>query len=444
MVFAKKFRLSAVVVLIGGLLLSANVAAEPGDGLRSENGWTLVPSLTLGAAYTSNLFRTSVQEDRPIVRAPKGSVAPALSLANDEDRNFRLRMDGGVQWEEYFESLASADDFNRRGVGNQSGLSAHANGQATLNAQGDVSLELADRFSRHNEPPINSASQPYNWWKNQAGATVGIHPGGGVLNADLGYTWTRLDYTTSALDDLDRHEHNFDFDGEWKFLPKTSFLARAGYQLTRWDEDVRRPARDDIGGELANVDSNPLRLMGGLDGLLTNRIALRALAGYGWSMHDSGPSFEGVIGEAGIVFTPGDLKSENSLEFGYRRNFSDASVGNYYTSHEVFAEYDQGLMDRMLSFYLGADFQLRDYSLNLELEDDPDSGISLRDEILVGRAGVRADPTKWLTFDLSYNLQANFSGNQYEIDAVDPTEPDVAVLREYTQHLVTLSTTLRY
>lgn len=443
MVFASKRGLAGLLTLCCVMAVGPELSADPGDGLRSENGWKLVPALSLGASYNSNLFRATPREDEPVVHAPRGQIEPSISLGNPDARSLRLKFNGSARWDEYFESLAGGQGDGQAAVDGQSGLSAAGNAQATFNPEGDVSLQLSERLSRHNEPPLSRGAEAYNWWQNQAGATLGLHPNDRVLQANLGYDWSWYNYTTDALDDLDRNEHDFRFDGEWRFLPKTSFLAEANYGLTNWEERSRTPARPGIGGEIRNVDSRPLRLRGGVSGLLTNRIALRALAGYGWSMHQVDSSFEGIIGEGALAFTFGDLEMENTLEVGYRRDFSDATVGNYYTSHELFAELDQGLFDRYLTAYLGARFQLRNYSFELE-EVDRDASGELRDELLIGRTGLRADPTDWWSFDLAYDLRANFTDDAYSIDAVDPQEPDVAVLREYAQHTVTLTTTFRY
>lgn len=422
-----------------GLTLSASVQAAPGDGVQSAEGWTVRPAISLLGKYDDNLYREAGQEGEPRIDAGSATLRPSFEVSTPETSNFRLEVDTALQWEQYF-----GEEVDGINPADQSGLSAHADVLAQLNSKGHVSLTLENDFERFNVPPNSPGAEPFNWIRNRAGGTVGIHPGARILTAELGAGWSGFFYDHPQLDRLDRDEFDFDFEGQWRFLPKTALLLNADYRLIRWNDSVR--VEDPRIGTLNNVDADHGRVRGGLTGLLTNRIALRAVAGYGWTAHDVGPDFSGVIGTAAISYTFGRLDLENTLRLGYERDFGNATVGNFYTSHEVFSEYEQGLWDRLVSLYLGARFQMRDYTFNTDFtESAPGAGPdSLTDEILAGRAGVRTNIDDWWSVDLRYSLRANFTDDVFEVEAIDPEDPTELVLRDYMQHVVTLSTTFQY
>jgi hypothetical protein len=423
------------------VLVSLPAAAQPGDGLKSSDGeWKLTPALTLSGAYNSNIFRagdsetlTNVEGEPLVEGAPLVTIAPGLTITNPGAKNFLVDADASLKWEQYF-----GDDV----ILDQSGLSAKADLSGTLNPDGDLSLTLDENFTRTNFPSSFGGGETYNWIVNRAGATVGIHPDARILEVDLGYHWWLHAYQSNSLERLDRQEHRFDASIRWRFLPKTSLLAEADYGLVRWKDSANPGSRDDIQVPvLTNSNANPLRVQGGLSGLLTRRIAVRALAGYGWSMHEVGPSFDGVIGTAALAYTFGRLDLQNTLEIGYRRDFRDATLGNFYSSHVVFADIDAGLYDRLLSLHLGGRFEMRDYSQNLDgTQGEP--GNSLNDELLVGVAGVRSNIDDWLLIGLEYNLRANLTEDSYSIPSIDGDQ--LNFVREYMQHVVTLSTTVQY
>lgn len=433
--------LAATTLILGVLPVSQTAVAEPGDGLKSsDGGWTLTPSLTISGGYDSNVFRSGEGEDNPDVDAPVVFVEPSLSISNPGARNFLLDFDASLQWEQYFgsdQSYAVGDGTAIVNPTEQSGFSANADVVGTLNPEGGVSLTLDESITRINEPSNFAGNNTYNWILNRAGATLGVHPGARVLDVALGYHWWLYAFETGNLQHLDRNEHRFDLNAQWRFLPKTALLVEADYGIIDWVDSANPGSRDDRNfTTLANYGATPLRVQGGLNGLLTQRVALRFLGGYGWSMHDQGPSFSGVIGTAALAYTFGRLDLKNSLELGYTRMFRNATLGNYYDGHRVFANLEAGLYERLVVMRLGGRFELRDYASQDDFVD------SLNDEILVGEAGVQTNLNDWLIFDLEYNLRANFTDDFYTVPSITGAQLDF--VRKYTQHIITLSTTFQY
>lgn len=426
-------------VLAAQTLFVSQAQADAGDGLRSEQGWELTPSLTLSGAYNSNVFRASPDETASVLAdAPILGIEPAVVIESPRERDFLLDLDAGLHWDQYFDV---SDGGASRNVGRQSGLSAFGGVTAQINPDGQLSLKLDETITRKNVPSSYGGSEPYNWLHNNLGGVVGISPGAGVLGIDLGYHWGLYIFDNDSLAYLDRDEHKFDLDIHWDFLPKTSLLVNADFRLIRWDKEFHEPGREDLGfPSLRNVDHNPLRLTAGLSGLLTQRIALRALAGYGWSMHDEGSDFSGVLADVGLAYTFGRLDLNNKMGVGYRRDFRTASVGNFFAMHQVYANYVQHMLDKRMSLKLGGRFEWRDYSE----ESAVTYGEPLKDELLIGEAGLGIKATDWLGFNIDYALTANLTDSGYSLPAFDPTDPNITVLRDYVQHIATLSMKLQY
>lgn len=437
MIFPKTPIFFAAGLLLSQVAFGSVAFAEPGDALHSDGGWKLSPSLRLATSYNSNVYRASEDETASAVAdAPVVGIEPAIAIKSPRERVFLLDLDGGLRWDQYF-NIGDDASFD---VGDQSGLSAFGNINATINPEGSLSLRLDESIVRSNEPSPYTSDDSYNWITNELGGVVGIRPGAGVLSFDLGYHWKLYAFDTPRLESLNRDVHRFDLDINWKFLPKTSLLARADYRLVRWKESVRTAARDDGSfPALINNDNTPLRVQGGLSGLLTERLSVQALAGYGASMHDAGETFSGVIGSFALAYAFGRLDLNNSVSSGYRRDFGDASVGNYFASHQVYLKYLQNVLDKRLSFNLGGRFEYRDYSAESSVFGD-----DLSDQLLVGDAGVGLSATDWLRFDLDYRLSMNLTDNEYTVAAVDPSDPSISILRGFTQHIATLSMTAKY
>lgn len=435
--------MNRALIIVAGLVAAqafapAAASADAGDGVHSTEGWKLTPSLTLSGRYNSNIFRAAKEETAGVVvDAPILGINPAVAISSPRERDFLLDIDAGVQWDQYFDTA----DIPHVDASKQSGLSATGKLGAHINPEGSLSLRLEEVFSRRNEAATSGGGEPYNWINNRVGGVVGIRPSAGVLGIDLGYHWRLYDFDNIGLAYLDRFEHEFDLKVGWDFLPKTSLLLEGDFRLVRWDREQQLPTRDDLGLPALNrYNSNPLRVQAGLDGLLTERLSVRLLAGYGMSMHEEGESFGGVIGSASVSYAFGRLDLQNQLSLGYQRDFRTAPVGNYYGLHQVYGRYVQNLLDKKLSLHVGGRFELRDYSL----DSTPLLGEALKDVMVIGDAGVEVQATEWLGFNFGYELTANLSDNEYTLPAVDPRDPTVSVLRRYVQHVALLSATFRY
>lgn len=416
------------------LLTVGSVAwAEWGDGVQG-GPFRLHPGVSLSAGFDSNLYYGSSNRSSNIMQAPEGTVEPVLSLLTVEPSSWKLEGEAAVGWRQYF----SQSDSVRR----QSGLSAMIDASAWWNADGAVSLRFTENFVRTTETPNYVSPDPINRVFNRAGIMLGVHPGGRVLETYASYDFSL--YRHNRYTDLDRHTHTFGWNGRWSFLPKTSVAADVDFRMISYNEPFvgadRVPNPDQ---RIKNSDSMPLRMVAGLDGLLTRRLSLGLRAGYGMSFYEEGPDFKGLLAKAEASFQFGRVEYENRLRAGYERGFNDSSLGNYYTYHRGVVGYEQGLINNRLRLSLSVDAQQRDYSeLGITVVETAENVITIPDlsDLLLGvNAETGFQIRKGWNLGIRYSFRSNFTE-----DVIEVVGPGETTLRDYQRHHVLLSTELKY
>ena len=341
--------------------VEADAPAEPraGSGLGSGN-LSFHPGLRLEAGFDSNVFFDDEQEK--ITTSPTLGVVPSIGLVTRRATNVDLQLDAELLYLQYF-----SDDQK---VADQSGFTFDAKGQVTFNPNGAVALKISDSFTRSNEPPNGAGFESYNRISNTLAGAVVIQPGGKVLTAEVGGAFTLFRHT--YLTDLDRQTIGLDAKLKWKFLPKTAVMLQFDWDFNSYkvkdrtipfhDDDslpsFLEPFLNDTG--IKNVNSQPLRIQGGVAGLLGRRFSVVLLGGWGKGFYDSGEDFSSVIGRVEGAY---EIGPTSRLRLGYMRDFSDSSFANFFAFHKVYGRYNQQFGSRFEMGLEGA-FQLQQFSLN--------------------------------------------------------------------------------
>ncbi len=423
---AERLTTRLFIIALSLVAFPAYAQADAGDGFKS-GAFSLTPGLNLRSAYDSNVFYESTDETTP-TGAASVSVEPFFRIDTEAANNLQLYLDSSVAWQQYLASDAASE---------QSGLSADLGVGAGFNTQGAFSFRIEDRLIRTNEPPSNPTNDTYNRFTNRLGITAGLHPGGRALQHYLSYDW--FVYRHDPLTDLNRMTHNFGLKNYWLFLPKTSAVLSAEYSITSYDQAARNA------GPFVNSNSSPLRITGGLSGLVTNRIAVRLIGGYGWSFHDAGASHSGMLVDARGTWYFGNISADNSLFLGYARNFGEATLANFYTWDKPYAGYSQGLLNNRLRLTANVSAAFRSYGETPQGVIAGPSGdlvlpTSLSDTLVSADAGATFNLTKWWSAGLRYGLHANFND-----DVVVTTNTAASdARRDYLRHVITVETTVRY
>jgi hypothetical protein len=366
--------------------------------------------------YDTNVFYESEDETTSLAAAPSLRFTPFLSLESLNPSIAQYQVDASLTWQQYLDSEIA--------ISEQSGLSANIGGTLGINREGAVSITFKERFSRTNEPPDGPVLEAYNRNVNSLGASLGIHPGGKVFQHYLSYDW--ILYRHEDIASINRMIHNLSLTNYWRFLPRTAATLAFDYQIVDYDDPVQT-------GGVVNNNSTPLRVKAGLTGLITNRISVNLMGGWGWSFHEGGgDSFSGLLLDAKLSWAFGSLSNKNNLFIGYSQGFADTTIGNFYNYYRPYAGYSQRLAER-LSLSLETDLSIREYV------GTPDFAGDLSDMLIGARAGLGFQITKWWTADVAYRLAVNVTNDELFNPSIGSSS-----LREYSKHLVTFGTTVRY
>ncbi|MDP1826698.1 MAG: hypothetical protein Q8L48_25735 [Archangium sp.] len=195
-----------------------------------------------------------------------------------------------------------------------------------FNRDGVAEVDIGDNLVRSDRTQNPAFAVGVISLFNNLYLAVPIHPGGRALEVTpkvawsvelfdsmlLGTTpgcvpppWSPDACNTASVPLSNYHNLNFGLNGRWKFLPKTALIV-----------DVNADYRTYMNpGASGNGDKLLFRAQAGLAGLISPRIAVTLLAGYGGEFLNS--SIHTVIGTAEFSYT---VTEQSRIAIGYSRN----------------------------------------------------------------------------------------------------------------------------
>ncbi|OQB17686.1 MAG: hypothetical protein BWY17_00682 [Deltaproteobacteria bacterium ADurb.Bin207] len=333
-------------VLIGCLCLTvtgvASAQNQPwladkgyGQGIGYEVGnFVLHPGIAGEFGYDSNMFNRAPNEN--VAEVWRLRFTPSLSLTNEtrEKTPQKVRVQAGVSaaYNEYIPAGNTSDDVSDfRNVG------VNTNADVTFNPEGRFGGRLFGDIIRTIQPSnLSDTSSAYNRINLRGGGEFIWKPGGGMFDWRLGYEYGAVLFEEDQFDSLNNATHKIFTRGRWKFLPRTALLFDANTAFVRYPH---------VDANSYLLGSNPLRARVGFNGLMTDRLALLAMVGWGASFHRTGSvpveNFDSVIGQAQLTFYPtlaptdGSGQAEaaytlSSVALGYVRDFENSYFGSFY------------------------------------------------------------------------------------------------------------------
>lgn len=210
-------------------------------------------------------------------------------------------------------------------------------------AQADVGLQLSvlplrpfsfslfSKLGRGVRPYTQNPGQtPLNFGRiyNQNGINVVLGTPGRVLEGNVGYAFG-LDYFEGQEF---RYNSNFVHTGTagltWKFFPFTALVYRSEYMAQLFPKAEDTP--------LALVTDNfRMNQQVGINGAITPKLSLSALAGYAYGNFDIGDDFDGIIGNATLTWR---ALYDTDISAGYERSYNSTFTGNFFRSDQLFAK----------------------------------------------------------------------------------------------------------
>ena len=196
-----------------------------------------------------------------------------------------------------------------------------------------LSVGLSDRFARAN---LRWSGGPAARQVNRAGLYLMWTPGGEAVELTGSYTFGLELLRGPGGEPADRSYHEAALTARWWFFDRTSLVLDAAVQV-RHQGDEAAPRSG-----LVFTPSTPLRTLAGMEGLLTRRLHLTALAGYGNAGHEAGDSFSGPLARVEASYIFGRLRAPvTRVHLSYERTFADSHFSNVVARHELRAGFER-------------------------------------------------------------------------------------------------------
>lgn len=377
----------ALVVAMSALLMAAPALAEStvpsAPGIRIGEG-RLHPFLNLLAEYDSLTgYFLGGAPVGDLLFTPRAGLTFGLST-NSVDANL-------TGYGEYliYSGLLSGGASTRL-----SRFQANVLLDTGFNKDGAVEVRFADAFTRNDRTQNAAVGVGVISLFNEARLAVPIHPGGRALEIT-----PKVNFAVELFDpllpgtipgcaditcnpDLVRQMNywnlNFGLNARWKFLPKTAITVDVQFDWRNYFV----PSANRIG--------QVFRAQAGLVGLISPRITVTALVGYGG---DFANRVNTVIANAEVGYIPTE---QIKISAGYLRTVQPVPVYGTFGDDRGYLNGRVGLLGGRLTFTLGGAFDNFTYYT---------TGASVRsDQLVSGQLGASFDVVSWFAVTLGYNL----------------------------------------
>jgi hypothetical protein len=391
---------------------------SPQSGIQLSDEALLHVGVGAEVGYDSNVFYKKVD--------PRGSattrILPFVELTNAgrtgaAPSNVFFDLGASLTYREYLNTDPA--------IKSQRAFMPSVYGNLDISKDQALSFGVVEGFARTEDPPYVENQQPITRDVNQASASVRWAPGGGRLAEVLRYTNTLDLFEHDQLKYSNSMSHLLMLDSSWKWLPKTALVLQISQGYTSY-------LNTDPATGKKKASSLPLHAMAGVRGLITAKLAVNVLVGYanGFydTIHQSTTGFRGNFSVgAEANYRPTVL---TSIGLGYRRDFQNAVLGDFYYVDAVYLNVGQAIAGR-LGFGLTARYESRSFQ-NIPLTPDPDGPVTSRhDNYFQIGANLDYHIRDWTYVGVAYTLMDNNS--DYVPPAGNPGAPGPV---DYVKHLV--------
>jgi hypothetical protein len=337
-----------------------------GIGVRAGD-LELHPGIAGEAGYDSNyLMRSSTQNvsngppTAPVLPSLEFRITPSLYLStlgpqrregdNELPAPIAFRAGFNLTYREFVGlSSASVSGTSGNDISEQRNASGAADARLDILPQRPVGVGVFANYSRAILPnTINSNPDvSFNQDLVGGGAEFILQPGAGTLDWRFGYQVHATLFETDIGSPYANLVHEAYTRGRWKFRPRTALIYDA---TLRFFDYLHAEQATPVGLD----NSQPVRARIGLEGLITDRFALLAMAGWGASFYDTTnnpniPQFDSVIAQDEIRWflaaSPGIAAATDvglalsSIALGYTRDFQNSYLGGFYTQDRGYLKF---------------------------------------------------------------------------------------------------------
>jgi len=377
---------------VDGVSAVGELKSPTGDiGVRLSESAVLHAGVTTEVGYDTNVF----YNDTARVSSAIMRVLSSLEINNhardgSASSSVSYSLGASLTYREYLN-----DDSN---VKAQRAFNPSVGGALALAPSSKFSFGLSDSFTRTEEPPFGPGTGTITRSYNLGVAQMRLAPGGGRIATLLRYTNTLDYYENQELQYASNMGHDLMLDLSWKWLPKTALYLQGGVGWVGYIDDLRVTQ--------GRTDSFTYRVLAGVRGLITPKLAISLGAGYSDASYDGsvgGPS--GADSISGAVELSYRLGALTQFGLGYGHTFRNSPiVGTFYNVDSVYAGMNQLIASR-LAIGLRGRYEYRRY-------DGIQSGgmtIERTDNVLTVGAQMDYFIKRWFYAGVVYALTFNSS-----------------------------------
>lgn len=332
------------------LFLAFPASADPGDHIPVGDA-TFTPGLGLGMEYSTNARHVETVDGD--AGATNFAVAPVFDLRLSRD-DLEVGTKGAYTLRKYI----GKDDLT---LDQYDAFLLQANVDAYK--QQPFGIRANESLGMENHPVDGDAATPAftKQFRNQVSAEIPMRPRA-AFDASIGGRYYFDDYQTAAADPDGGigHYNTRNMYGpiasvEWRFLPRTMVAVDFSYDHASYVT----PVFDAVEGVPARYfpDRDMVRVLGGLRGLVTDRLTVTLMAGYGMADFDE-DSIDGIdpaaaVDPSGMEHLLVDtslrysLSDDDGIVVGFQRDFRDSFFTNYVAFMKGHVSADARLTDRV-------------------------------------------------------------------------------------------------
>jgi len=403
-----------VAIAVAMLASAAFAQADAPTGFKVGDGrFHLGASLSFG--YDSYVGNFPVANTTPVQFKQEGDLLliPSALVGFDLDtKSTGVHFNGSAGYYTFLGALSGHTP-------DASHIDANLGLQTAFNRDGPVEVQLGDNLVRSDRTQNVAIGIGVLSLYNNARLGVPIHPGGGALEITPNVAWSveffepLLGGSSNTLNTMNYSALTGGLGARWRFLPKTALVFDGNFVYqSYWQGPV-------------NPDAGLLKAQIGLAGLISTKLSVLAMIGWGFDF--IGQKANTLIAQAEISFL---LNEFFTTKFGYVRTLAPVPVFGAYQDDRGYAELRFTVARFFAAITGGVDY-LTFYKLTAADVDRHD----LLANVTVG-PGVRILP--WLTVSANYSF--------YYRTVLDPKVMmmNTALPTDYQRHVAMLNVSAYY
>lgn len=415
-------------------------ALSEGRGIRTGN-FELHPGIGTEFGYDSNAFYQSASDaagmSRTATSALRLRITPSFSvstlgaqrLRNSDTTasmptvNFRAGLAVGVHL--FFSPDGGSNVSTLNGVDGTASVRANFfPGRTWQFSIGDVFQRSIQSGAEVLLSDRTTTSPTRNF--NTATLELAYAPGRGTFEFRLGYNFiANIFDNPGTLSDgrnyssLNYLSHDITARVSWRFLPKTAVLFDAGVTPTNYI------GSSGPGWYTGLFNSTPMRARVGLNGLITEKIALLALVGYQGTFFSGGDNADTVIGQLELRWIISELAN---FRVGFQRDIQNSFIGNFAIRNRGYLTYQHSFNRRFL-LQLDGSVGLQEYGYVAQSSGDRLATVTGADSVSGRFTAVRAEGTIFGEYrftdvfgmNLSFSAASNITDAAVGLNRLDYT-----------------------